>query len=563
VLQALHIENYALIARLSIEFGAGLNLMTGETGSGKSIVVDALGLLLGAKGGSDLIRAGAERAVISGEFSVRRSTALNAQLEELGLELEDDTLLIRRELNQSGKARVFINDHPATVGALRTLAPWLAEIHGQNDQQDLFSSAAQLEMLDRAAQADAELAATAAAHERWRGARERLESFNRDEQEKLRLADLWGFQKKEIESVNPKPNEDADLEAEKRVLANAGKIHAALTTAFEQLYDAPAAAVASTASALRALDDIARFDPTLAPILAELRAAKVTLEESSFVVRDRMTHLNADPKRLEQLEDRLASLDRLKRKYGPGLPEVVAHREKVAQQLAELESSEELAASAARDVEAAAAAYRAAAATLSARRKDAAKRLEKAVQKNLSELAMEGTRFRVRFEEPANGSDQTNDWRTAGTDRVEFLISPNPGEPLHLLKDTASGGELSRLMLALELAAGVGGRGGTLVFDEVDAGIGGRVAETVGRKLKTLSAAHQVLCVTHLPQVAAFAAGHYSVEKRGEAGRTVTMVRLLDDAERPAEIARMLGGARVTDAALAHAADLLKTGRSV
>ncbi len=558
MLQALHIENYALIAKLSIEFGAGLNLMTGETGSGKSIVVDALGLLLGAKGGSDLIRAGAERAVVSGEFSVRRGQALNAKLEELGLQLEDGTLLIRRELNQSGKARVFINDLPATVGALRSLAPWLAEIHGQNEQQDLFSSAAQLEMLDRAAQDDAELAATAAAYDRWRAARERLESFNRDEQEKLRLADLWGFQKKEIESVGPKPEEDAKLEAEKRVLANAGKIHASLTTAFEQLYDAPSAAVASTATALRALDEIARFDPTLGPVLAELRAAKVTLEESSFTVRDRLAHLNSDPKRLEQLEDRLAALERLKRKYGPGLAEVAAHLEKVTRQLEELESSEELAAAAAKDLEAAAAAYRQASTTLSARRKDAAKRLEKSVQKNLAELAMEGTRFRVRFEE----ADQAAEWRASGTDRVEFLISPNPGEPLHLLKDTASGGELSRLMLALELAAGVGGRGGTLVFDEVDAGIGGRVAETVGRKLKALSAAHQVLCVTHLPQVAAFAAGHYSVEKRGAGGRTVTMVRLLDDAERPKEIARMLGGTRVTDAALAHAADLLKTGKS-
>jgi DNA repair protein RecN (Recombination protein N) len=314
-------------------------------------------------------------------------------------------------------------------------------------------------------------------------------------------------------------------------------------------------AVASTAAALRALDEIARFDPTLAAVLAELRAAKVTLEESSFTVRDRMTHLNADPKRLEQLEDRLAALDRLKRKYGPGLEDVAAHLEKVTHQLEELESSEELAKVAAKDLETAASTYRSAAGKLSTLRKDAAKRLEKAVQKNLAELAMEGTRFRVRFEE------ETAEWRAVGTDRVEFLISPNPGEPLHLLKDTASGGELSRLMLALELAAGVGGRGGTLVFDEVDAGIGGRVAETVGRKLKTLSAAHQVLCVTHLPQVAAFAAGHYSVEKRGEGGRTVTLVRLLDNAERPVEIARMLGGTRVTDAALAHAADLLKTGK--
>lgn len=554
MLQSLHIENYALIAKLAMEFGPGLNLLTGETGSGKSIVVDALGLLLGEKGSADLIRAGAERAVVSGVFSVRRN------LEELGFEANGDEVVIRRELNATGKTRVFVNDRPATVGSLRSLAPWLAEIHGQNQQQELFSAAAQLEMLDRAAQTVAELEVTAAAHRRWRAAKERLESLNMQEQDKLRLADSWSFQKKEIESVAPKANEDAELEAEKRILANAGRIHTALTTAYENLYDAPGAASASVAVALKALEDIAAFDAALSPVCAELRAAKVAIEENSFTVRDRMAHLHADPARLDKLEDRLAALDRLKRKYGPGLLDVVAHLEKVKMQLSDLESSEELAVEAEKEVAAAADAYRAAAEKLSERRKEASKRLEKSVQKNLADLAMEGTRFKVRFAETPGSS--AADWRVNGTDRVEFLISPNPGEPLHALKDTASGGELSRLMLALELALGVGGRGGTLVFDEVDAGIGGRVAETVGRKLKALSATHQVLCVTHLPQVAAFATRHYYVEKRSDGGRTITTIKMLDEKERPVELARMLGGTRITDAVLTHAADLLKAGRT-
>ena len=547
MLQSLHIENYALVAK----FGPGLNLLTGETGSGKSIVVDALGLLLGDKGSPDLIRAGTERAVVSGVFSVRRN------LEDLGLASNGDDVVIRRELNASGKTRVFVNDRPATVGSLRSLAPWLAEIHGQNEQQELFSPTAQLEMLDRAAQATTELAAVAAAHQRWRTARERLESLNLQEQDKLRLADLWSFQRKEIESGSPKIGEDSDLEAEKRVLANAGRIHTALSTAYENLYDAPGAASASVALALKALEDVATLDPALDPLCAELRTAKVSIEENSFTLRDRIAHLNADPKRLDQLEDRLAALDRLKRKYGPGLAQVIAHLEKVVRQLADLESSEELAAEAAKEVEAAGNTYHEAAARLSERRKDAAKRLEKTVQNNLSELAMEGTRFRVRFTEPVSGIE----WRANGTDRVEFLISPNPGEPLHLLKDTASGGELSRLMLALELAVGAGGRGETLVFDEVDAGIGGRVAETVGRKLKVLAASHQVLCVTHLPQIAAFAERHYFVEKRGDGGRTVTTIKMLEEKERPTELARMLGGTRITEAVLTHAADLLKAAR--
>ncbi len=552
MLQSLHIENYALIAKLSIEFGPGLNLLTGETGSGKSIVVDALSLLLGGKGSPDLIRAGEDRAVVSGVFSVRRS------LEELGLEGESGEIVVRRELTSSGKTRVFINDRPATVGSLRSLGPWLAEIHGQNEQQELFTSAAQLEMLDRAAQVSTELAAVAEAHRCWRAAKERLESLTLQEQDKLRLADLWSFQKKEIEAVAPKDGEDATLEVEKRVLANASRIHDGLSTAFHQLYDAPSAASVAVTAAIKALDDVARFDSALEPVCAELRSAKVSIEENALTVRDRLERLNADPKRLDQLEDRLAAFDRLKRKYGPALSDVIQHLAKVTQQLQELESSEELAKEAAQAVESAADAYRDTAGILSARRKDAAKRLEKAVQKILSELAMEGTRFRVRFTEPEAGAQ----WRANGTDRVEYLISPNPGEPLHLLKDSASGGELSRLMLALELAAGVGGRGGTLVFDEVDSGVGGRVAETVGRKLRALAASHQVLCVTHLPQVAAFAVRHYVVQKRSESGRTVTSIRLLEEKERPEELARMLGGTRITEAVLTHAADLLKAGRA-
>ncbi len=552
MLQSLHIENYALIARLSLEFGPGLNLLTGETGSGKSIVVDALGLLLGAKGSPDLIRGGADRAVITGGFSLRRSRALADLAVEMGFELGGDETLIRRELQSSGKTRAFLNDSPVTVAALRALAPWLSEIHGQNEQTELFAPAVQLAMLDRFAEADP--APVSEAYTAWKAARERLASLTQGEQEKLRLADLWNFQKREIESVRPQPGEDERLESEKRVLANATRLHTALDTAYQHLYEAGGAAAPSAAAALKALEEVARFDPSFEKICAELRAARVTLEEAAFAARDRRESLDANPQRIEQVEDRLAELDRLKRKYGPALADVVAHLATVTRQLEELESAEELAKEAAQQLDQASARYREAAAQLSTVRKDAARRLEKVVQKLLAELAMEATRFRVKFE-------VTEEWKPAGTDRVEYFISANPGEPLHPLKDTASGGELSRLMLALKLAAGRGGTGETLVFDEVDAGIGGRVAEAVGRKLKALADSHQVFCVTHLPQIAAFADRHYLVEKNESAGRTITTVRLLSERERTAELARMLSGSRITDASLKHASDLIKTSR--
>ncbi len=553
MLQDLYIENYALIPQISLEFGPGLNILTGETGSGKSIVVDALGLLLGGKGSPDLVRSGSERAVVVGRFSLGKPGALASLAEELGLDIGDDSgeLLIKRELHSAGKTRAFVNDRPATVSALRAISRWLSEIHGQNEQHDLFSAAVRLEMLDRAGSLDGSV--VAAAHAIWRAAEDRLATFNRDEQEKLRLLDLWGFQKREIEEVAPRPGEDAQLELEKRTLANSGRIHAALDAAYQQLYEAPGAAASAVAAALRGLEDAGRFDATLEPLCGELRSARVTLEEAAFTVRGRLEKLDANPQRLEQVEERLAALDKLKRKYGPTLADVAAHFEKISVQLQEMESSEELAAQARKELDAAAAKFQAAAARLSTQRKEAAKRLEKSVEKNLGELAMDGTRFRVEFSE--------SEWRAVGIDQVDFLVSANPGEPLQPLKDVASGGELSRLMLALKLAVGGKGLGETLVFDEIDAGIGGRVAEIVGRKLKSLASTYQVLCVTHLPQIAAFADRDYFVEKQEKGGRTVTTVRLLEEKERAGELARMLSGSKITDAVLTHAGEMLKTAK--
>ena len=584
MLQQLHIENYALIDRLALEFGPGLNLLTGETGSGKSIVVDALGLLLGGRPSPDAIRAGAERAVLCGVFQTATPRELRRAAEELGIELQPaGELLVKRELHVSGRTRVFLNDRPATVAALRALAPWLGDIHGQNEQQALFLRAPQLELLDHYGGAEDAVEQVAEAFDDWRRAGARLAELTRNEQEKLRLADLWSFQKQEIEAARPEPEEDQRLAEEKRVLANSTRIQAAVQTAYEQLYEGPGAAGGAVAAALRALEDVARFDARLQPACDSLRGARITIEDASLSLRDYLERLDANPQRLEQVEDRLAALDRLKRKYGPSLVDVLAHLERVSRQLEELESSDELARQAQQQMEAAATRYRELAGELSGRRKTAAVRLEKAVARILGELAMENTRFSIQFaplEEIPTGGNGAG-WSATGIDRTEFLISPNPGEPLRPVDQVASGGELSRLMLALKTAveeqrapeSGAPGRPSrraaadpetarTLVFDEIDAGIGGRVAETVGRKLKALAGAHQVLCVTHLPQIASFADQHFYVEKMEQEGRTVTRARRLEDNERAAELARMLSGARITDTVLKHARDMLRAARN-
>ncbi len=581
MLRQLHIENYALIDRLSLEFGPGLNLLTGETGSGKSIVVDTLGLLLGGKASPEVIRAGAERAVLCGAFEVAVSRDLRRAAEELGAELDaGGELVLKREVHASGRTRVFINDRPATVAALRALAPWLADIHGQGEQQALFEAAAQLALLDRFAAAEDAAEAVAEAHRAWRQAAARLAELTRDEQEKLRLVDLWSFQKREIEGARPLPDEDQRLAEEKRVLANSTRIHTAVEGAYQQLYDAPGAAAAAMAAALKALEDVVRFDRSLEPVCDSLHNARISVEDASLSLRDYLEQLDANPQRLEEVEERLAVLDRLKRKYGPALADVLAHLEKISRQLEEMESSDELARQSQRELEAAAERYRQLAGELSRRRKAAAARLEKAVAKILGELAMENTAFRIQFGEVAgagsHGCPEEDQWKVTGVDRLEFLISPNPGEPLRPVDQIASGGELSRLMLALitavdagrDRAAGLSARAAadsetarTLVFDEIDAGIGGRVAEVVGRKLKGLAASHQVLCVTHLPQIASFADHHYFVEKVERGGRTITLARRLAENERAQELARMLSGARITETVLKHARDLLRSSR--
>ncbi len=557
MLLELVVENYAVIEHVRVRFHRGLNLLTGETGSGKSIVVDALGLLFGGRASQESVRTGAARARVSGVFEAPREAAFTGLLESAGIETEDGELILEREISAEGKSRAFAGSRPVTVGLLREMATFLGDIHGQHEQQMLFSAGAQLAMLDAFAGAADLATRVAAAFEEWRDVSRELEELERSEREKLRLLDLWNFQRKEIESVAPKPGEDAELEQERRVLQNTARLEEAANTVYAALYDAPESALAQVRVAVRRLEDLLRIDPRLEAAREGLAAAAIAIQEASYAVRDYLSHLEANPARLEEIESRLAALERLRRKYGATAEQILAFLDQVRGEIEAVETAGERKADLAREQKRLAGAFEEAAGALSGRRREAARKLEKRVETELASLAMERTRFQAVLGAAA--------WSESGIDEVQFLVSPNVGEEPRPLEKVASGGEISRIALALKTCVAAAGRRTervhpTLVFDEVDAGVGGRAAETVGRRLKQLAGTSQVLCVTHLPQIAGFADHHFYVEKKETGGRTVAEIEELAGEARTREIGRMLSGERLTREALKQAEQLLKIG---
>jgi DNA repair protein RecN (Recombination protein N) len=565
MLVELRAENYAVIDHAIASFGAGLNLLTGETGAGKSILVDALALLLGGKGSGELVRHGADKAALSCVFE--STPGAEAILEANGIDAEGAEIILRREILSTGKGRVFVNNQPATVHVLKQLAPELALVHAQTESLSSFDQAQQRLLLDRFA--GISLDAVSEAHAQWHAAAAKLNDLLNGEQDRLRMVDLWSYQSKEIESAHLVPGEDEALETEKRVLANAEKLYSAALAGFDQLYEGSSSAEAALRDAIRNVEELARYDSRFSESAQQLASARATISDIASGLRDYAESINASPERLAEIEDRLALLDRLKRKYGKTVAEIIAFGEDVAGKLAEVEDRDETLKTLRVDLEKAAAEYKKAAEALTAERKTAAAKLAKLAEAQINSLAM-----KVKFEVAVTSSDQEFAWTSAGWDEVEYRISTNPGEPLKPLVEIASGGELSRVLLALKVAVEEGSHSKsdstkskkkttprTLVFDEIDIGIGGRAAEAVGQKLKALARAQQVLCVTHLPQIAAFADQHLAVEKREKDGRTQTRIRVLDDRSRTHEVARMLSGAKVTDTSLQHAAQMIAGSR--
>ncbi len=559
MLLELRAENYAVIDHAVAEFGPGLNLLTGETGAGKSILIDALVLLLGGKASSDVVRFGAEKAVVGCVFE--STPGAEEILEENGIDPEGDEILLRREIGANGKGRVFVNNQPAKLNVLRQLAPELALVHAQSETLMAFDAGQQRLLLDRFG--DLSTDDVGAAFAKWREVGERIEELRAAEADRLRLVDLWSFQAREIDGAGIlDAEEDARLETEKRVLANAERLFTGANAALEMLYEAEVSAESLVGGALKHVEDLARFDEGFRETVSALGAAKASVEDAAATLRDFAGNVTASPERLGEIEDRLAALERLKRKYGPALMEVIAFGEEVKGKLNELENREARLKELEVELGVAGKTYRDAARKLSEQRGAAAKRLAKLAEKQINELAMN-----ARFAVEVAAEEAESNWSASGWDRVVAKIATNPGEPLKPLDEIASGGEMSRVMLALKVAVEDGAAGSkkrktplprTLVFDEIDIGIGGRAAEAVGQKLKALARGQQVLCITHLPQIAAFADQHFLIEKTERRGRTQTGVRRMEQSERVEEIARMLSGASLTETSLRHAEQMLK-----
>jgi DNA repair protein RecN (Recombination protein N) len=567
MLLELRAENYAVIDHATAVPGPGLNLLTGETGAGKSILVDALALLLGGKASSDVVRHGAEKAVVSCVFEATEEA--ERILEAHGIDAGDGEILLRREIAASGKGRVFVNSQPATAAVLKLLAPELALIHAQSESLAGFDATQQRLLLDRFAGISTEAEAVHAAYAQWSEVAKRLQSLESDEQERLRMVDLWRFQSREIESAGLRDGEDGQLETEKRVLNNAEKLYAAAMSAYEQLYEGNNAAEASLRAAERHLEELARYEPRFGDAAHQLASARATVEDVAETVRDFGEKIQSSPERLAEIEDRLALLDRLKRKYGASVAEVIAYGQEVAARLNEIENRDATLADLRKQLEKASEEYRGEAEALTVVRAAAAKKLAAMAERQINDLAM-----KARFAVDVDAKKEEAHWTAHGWDAIACRIATNPGEPLKPLDQIASGGEMSRVLLALKVSVEEGaaraGKGRrrtllprTLVFDEIDIGIGGRAAEAVGQKLKVLSRSQQVLCVTHLPQIAAFATQHFVVEKREEKGRIRTSVRSLEPAERIEEVARMLSGAKRSETSLRHAEQMLAEASGV
>jgi DNA repair protein RecN (Recombination protein N) len=566
MLKELNIKNFAIIDHLRVEFAPGLNVFTGETGAGKSIVVDALNLALGERASADLIRTGCQEAVVEAAFELNgRGTAeITALLSGQGIEVNSgEDLIVRRVLSSSGKNKVYINGSLANLNTLTALGASLADIHGQHEHQSLLSLERQMELLDSFGGLSELRDVLSDAYHRLQDVRKELALLESGERDRAQREDMLRFQKNEIEVARLKPGEDGDLANEQKILTNSEKIAGLSHAAVDGLYSSENSVLTRLKKAMTNLRDIAAIDNRLSPVIELCEAGRAQIEEASREVSAYADRVEFDPDRLEQIGDRLDLLQKLKKKYGNTIDEIIEFGKNASAELERMERSTDEIERLRKEIQLIKFGLTAKAQELTKKRSAASRVLEKKIEAELSHLGMKKTAFTVTItQEP--GQDTLDGHRLGphGADRVEFLISPNPGEEPKPLAKIASGGELSRIMLALKTILVEGDSIPTLVFDEVDAGIGGAVAEEVGKKLKSVATKRQVFCITHLPQIASMATSHYGVSKSVKKDRTNTEVRLLDKKERVDEIARMLGGKIITEATLKHAEEMIERGRA-
>jgi DNA repair protein RecN (Recombination protein N) len=542
MIRFLSISHLAVIDKLELDFAPGLNVLTGETGAGKSILVGAVGLLVGGRASADLVRTGEETAAVQAVFEKPDGTEV----------------IVRREISSQGRSRAFVDGALVTSAALRDAAGSLVDLHGQHEHQVLLDPAAHIDLLDEFAGLTPEREGVGAAFRTWQRVRDERARLANAEQQKASRVEFLAFQLSEIDKARPQSGEDEDLATTRVVLSNADRLQRLCDDAYTALYDGDDAALATLASVWKKVGELAALDPKFAAYADARDSIKSPLEDLAFFLRSYSQNIDASPARLQEIEDRLALLERLKRKHGPALADVIAKGAALRQELDDIEHATERAAELDAALAAARDAYRRIAGDLSSRRRAAAREFAKALEKALADLAMAKTRCEVRFAVDAGNGDGEGRWSERGMDEAEFYISPNPGEEVRPLARIVSGGELSRIMLALKTLASTDALGKTLVFDEVDAGIGGAVADVVGARLRLLGDRFQVLCITHLPQIAAYGSTHYRIEKIVRSGRTSTTVKRVEGLDREEEIARMIGGADISATVLAGAREMIE-----
>ncbi len=542
MLRFLRIQHLAVIDHLELEFEPGFTVLTGETGAGKSILVGAVGLLVGGRASTDLIRTGEEQASIEAIFESP----------------DGRETIVRREISAQGRSRTLIDDALTTSGALRDACGSLVDLHGQHEHQLLLDPLSHLDLLDAFAELADARRITAAAFAEWqrlRAERDRLLSGERD---RASRAEFIAYQLAELARIAPRPAEDEELSATRLVLANAGKLQRLSADAYSALYDGESAALAALGTVWRRLGELAGLDPRFVPYLDARESVKSQLEDLAFFLRSYNAGIDGSPARLQEIEDRLAALERLKKKHGPTLTDVIATAARLRTELGDVENSADRTAELDAEAGRARSVYVDAATGLSSARRRAASVFCRELERSLGELAMSRTKCEVRF---SDAGDESR-WSERGLETGEFYISPNPGEELRPLARVASGGELSRIMLALKTLATTDAPGKTLIFDEVDAGIGGAVADVVGKRLQALADRFQVLVITHLPQIAAHARAHIRITKSVRKGRTITEVAHVVGPDRERELARMIGGIDISATVVASAREMLRRKRT-
>ena len=564
MLSYLRIKNLAIIHLVEVEFASGLNLLTGETGAGKSIIVDSLGLLLGGKASADLVRSGEQSGSVEGIFDIADNEYVKNKLRELNLDEEDKEIIIRRDIRASGKSQAYVNNHLVSLKDLRTIGQKLVDIHGQHEHQELIYSSNHLDLLDNFASNEVPRKRLKENYQHIRDILHYLEAARMGERDKSQRIDLLSFQINEIDQTKLIPGEDKKLEEEKLLLANAEKLHQLSIEGLQLIQGKENSILQQFNQLLKGLKGLAEIDQKFRPFQQNLEESRYQLEDLAAFLRDYQQKIAFDPQRLTQIEERLLEIKRLKKKYGDSIEDILAYRDKANQELNLISLDEEKEKRLLDELNNEYSQYVVQAEELSIKRKADARALENKMMKELKEVAMEKARFAVEFSPQPALNPQENVAeikvvvREKGIDKIEFFISPNVGEELKPLAKIASGGEISRIMLALKTAGSAKEVFKTLIFDEIDIGIGGGTAEVIGRKLKILSLNQQIICVTHLPQIAAFAQHHYLVEKKVRQKRTKTTIIKLKVADRIEEIARMLGGVTITDTTKQHARELLQ-----